>query len=130
MPIQDQEVQRSPDIQSIKDMADRLLTPERNSPEIAGRKHNHWQAELDIFKTRNEDTFIGQFFNPFTNGARNVLSENGQTVQREWREDGLHVNQNQPFLTGSLNRIITNGPNEWRISPVMSLRFSRVSGSV
>ena len=94
-------------------MTERLLAPGRDSPHIAGRDHRHWQAKLNKYKERNEDTFVEQFFNPFTNGARNVFSESGQTVQREWPEDGLNINQNQPFLTGSLNSLTTGGNKEW-----------------
>ena len=113
MPIEDEEVEDSPDFQPIKDLTERLLAPGRDSPEIAGRDHRHWQAELHKYKGRNEDTFVGQFFYPFTNGARNVLSDSCQTIQREWREDGLDINQNQPFLTGSLTKTITGGNKEW-----------------
>ena len=103
----------SPDFQPIEDLTERLLAPGRDSPEIAGRGQHPWQAILSKYKQRNEDAFIGHFFNPLINGARNVLSKSGQTVQREWQEDGLDINQNQLFLTGSLNRLITGGNKEW-----------------
>ena len=35
-----------------------------------------------------------------------------EEMQREWQEDGLDFNQNQPILTGSLTRIITGGNKE------------------
>lgn len=113
MPVRDEEVQRSSDFQPIKDLTERLLAPRRDSPEIAGRDHDHWQAKLKVYKKRNERTFMTHFFNPLTSGARNVISESCQTVQREWQEDGLDFNEDQPFLTGSINRIFTGGNKEW-----------------
>ena len=96
----------------MKDLTKRLLAPGRDSPEIADQGHHPWQANLSKYKQWNEDIFIEHFFNPLTNEARNVLSESGQTVQREWQKDDLNINQNQLFLTDSLNRLITDDNKE------------------
>ena len=50
IPIRDEEVQRSPDFQPVKDLTKRLLAPGRDSSEIAGRDHHHRQAKLNKYK--------------------------------------------------------------------------------
>ena len=82
IPIRDEEVQRSPDFQPIKDLTERLLAPGRDSSEIPGRDHHHWQTKLNKFKQRNEDTFVGQPLHQW--GTQRSLEELPTRVAGGW----------------------------------------------
>ncbi|KAL9123773.1 MAG: hypothetical protein Q9217_006831, partial [Psora testacea] len=93
---------------------DRILRQARHSPDIGGESEEDWKSLHKIYTVqRNERTFRDQFYKPFT-GLHHIIKDgNLRWSMRKWAQDGLDINSDQRFLTGSLPKVNTKSIPEW-----------------